>query len=170
MRGRSDSLLIAALAAASCLLLLASLPRVFGFQSATITNETVAAGYPTNADTPFISCTQFEQPAAQVPKNIPGSGTSYRMLQCTNNLGSDISMTWTVSDDSNNTGVTASGSAAVPAGQQNYCVAVVIDTSNKNVTKKSVVFRATIDQPDLYAEIQFPVQVTVGAGSQPKTC
>lgn len=163
------------LAAATMLLLavvglLPLLPLVFGFHSADVTNDGAGTFYPATitSGNGFITCQQFQTPTVTLAKNT--DYTNQRLFQCTNNWGSDVTLTWTLPDP-NGSGIhSVGGSATIPAGAQNACAAVSLSTSATRVTNRTVVFQGTVDQADLYAEIQFPVRVTIQNTGTPATC
>lgn len=160
-------LLAAALVALAVTGLVPLLPLAFGFYAADVTNAASGTYYPTTTATPFFSCAQFQTPTVRLDDKR--TYNNIRIFRCTNNWGTAITLTWDLPqpNGSNITGV--GGSATVPAGAQNYCVAVSLRTGNA-ASLRDVVFRGTIDQTDLRAEIQFPVQLVVQNGSSPTQC
>lgn len=141
-------------------------PRAAGFAAATVTLDSTATYYPATApdsgDPPFISCVLDPEANALITDTIHTGN----FVRCTNNWGTAVTIGWSIAGGGTATGISASGSASIPAGAQNQCLQITL-YADATAAGGTVRYRGTIDQSDLYAVIEFAG--TLSVGSDPPT-
>lgn len=146
------------------------LPAVFGFQWAAVSTGLGGTIYPqaTTGSVRFITCSQLENPITlRKDQTYPGS-----YIRCQNAWGYPVAVTVTVQNP-NNTGLQftstngqATGSLA--SGATGCLTGGIRATSNTGgQTPVTVVYRAQVNEPSLYATFEFTGQVKVQGNTPP---
>lgn len=143
------------------LLALVGVPKAFGWREATVNTLSTGTFYPQTVNTlpgspaPLLHCEQTSGtavPTTQINLTKGMNAVTRSYFSCTNNWGTDVSFTITISDNSG-TGLSISNASRTISPGQTKCVPATFTTNNGN--GGNVLYSVTATATDLSATLQF---------------